>query len=96
MRKTVPFDEDFEHALISYERYSLGRKTYIVGMCTEYITKFLKDVSDKTLLVIQKDLERPLTYGDPFIDKPQWLKLKGAIKKELERRERKGMLNADK
>lgn len=94
MRKTVPFDEDFEHALISYERYSLGRKTYVVGMCVEYIMKFLKDVSDKTLWIMQEDLEHPLTYGDPFIDKPEWMKLKEAIKKELERREKKGILYA--
>lgn len=93
-RKTVPFDEDFEHALISYERYSLGRKTYVVGMCVEYIMKFLKDVSDKTLWVMQEDLEHPLTYGDPFIDKPEWMKLKEAIKKELEHRERRGMTSA--
>ena len=43
---------------------------------------------------MQEDLEHPLTYGDPFIDKPEWMKLKDAINKELERRKRKGILNA--
>ena len=86
----VEFDEDFQHALISYERYALGRRTYVVGMCTEYLTKFLKDMSDKMLSVLQTDLEHPLSWGDPLIDKPDWLQFKADLEKEIQKRKEAG------
>lgn len=86
----ITFDNDFEQALISYERYSLGRRTYITGMCTDYITKFIGQLSNNTLNVMLVDIDHADCYGDDICDKPVWMEFKCNLEKEIQRRKEDG------
>lgn len=67
---------DYEHIIISAERYALGRMTYIVELTVNYILKEIEDnkLSDSCLNVIRKDIKEARDYGMDC-DKKQWLKL---------------------
>lgn len=67
---------DYEHIIISAERYALGRMTYIVELTVNYILQEIEDnkLSDSCLNVIRKDIKEARDYGMDC-DKKQWLKL---------------------
>ena len=67
---------DYEHIVISAERYALGRMTYIVEITVNYILKEIEEdkLSDRCLSVIAEDIKSKKDYGMEC-DKKQWLKL---------------------
>lgn len=67
---------DYEHIIISAERYALGRMTYIVELTVNYILQEIEDnkLSDSCLNVIREDIKSTKNYGMDC-DKKQWLKL---------------------
>lgn len=67
---------DYEHIIISAERYALGRMTYIVELTVNYILQEIEDnkLSDSCLNIIRKDIKEARDYGMDC-DKKQWLKL---------------------
>ena len=67
---------DYEHIIISAERYALGRMTYIVELTVNYILQEIEDnkLSDSCLDVIRKDIKEAKDYGMEC-DQKQWLKL---------------------
>lgn len=67
---------DYEHIIISAERYALGRMTYIVELTVNYVLQEIEDnkLSDSCLNVIRKDIKEARDYGMDC-DKKQWLKL---------------------
>ena len=67
---------DYEHIVISAERYALGRKTYIVELTVNYILQEIEEdkLSDSCLNVIRKDIKEAKDYGMEC-DQKQWLKL---------------------
>lgn len=67
---------DYEHIVISAERYALGRMTYIVELTVNYILQEIEDdkLSDKCLGQIRLDIKEAKDYGMEC-DKKQWLKL---------------------
>lgn len=67
---------DYEHIIISAERYALGRMTYIVELTVNYILQEIEDnkLSDSCLNIIRKDIKEARDYGMDY-DKKQWLKL---------------------
>lgn len=67
---------DYEHMIISAERYALGRMTYIVELTVNYILQEIEDgkLSDRCLDVIRKDIKEAKSLGMDC-DKKQWLKL---------------------
>lgn len=72
---------DHEQIMICAERYALGRRTYIVGIVTQYIHDHLKDMSDHCKHILIEDLSNPLfnDYGDSC-DKEDWMKLLDELK----------------
>ncbi len=52
----VPIDERLEEILISAERYSLGRMTYVVPDYVNYVTPLVPHLSNKTLGILLCDL----------------------------------------
>ena len=50
---------DYEHMIISAERYALGRITYIVNLTVNYILQEIENdkLSDSCLDVIRKDIK---------------------------------------
>ena len=68
--------EDYEHIVISAERYALGRMTYIVELTVNYIMQEIEDnkLSDQCLDIMRNDIEKARNYGMQC-DKEQWMKL---------------------
>ncbi len=67
---------DYEHIIISAERYALGRMTYIVELTVKYILNEIENnkLSDKCLNVIAEDI-KDTKYLGMDCDKEQWIKL---------------------
>ncbi len=94
--KTVGVDDEFEEILISAERYSLGRMTYVVPDYVWYVTPLVPYLSDKTLDILLRDLIECSMRVDPENpglnpwgmeqDEREWKKLWKAIEDEQKRR----------
>lgn len=71
---------DFEHIVISAERYALGRMTYIVEITVNYILQLIEEdkLSDECLEIIAKDIKSARSYGMEC-DKKLWIKLLNRI-----------------
>ena len=56
---------DYEHIVISAERYALGRMTYIVETTVNYILKEIEEdkLSDRCLDVIAEDLRHTIIFS---------------------------------
>lgn len=67
---------DYEHIIVSAERYALGRMTYIVELTVNYILQEIEEdkLSDKCLYIISEDIKTAQSLGMEC-DKEQWLKL---------------------
>ena len=74
--------EDISAMLIGAERYSLGRRTYIVQWSCEFIGNNLHLLTEKDKNVMIRDIEQADYYGDEC-DEKCWKallnKLKGVI-----------------
>ena len=75
---------DYEHIIISAERYALGRMTYIVELTVNYILQEIEEnkLSKSCLDIIRKDIKNAKDYG-MFCDKKQWLKLSNKIEEVI-------------
>lgn len=75
---------DYEHMIISAERYALGRMTYIVELTVNYILEEIEndELSDKCLDVIRKDIENADSYGMDC-DRKLWIKLLNRIEEVI-------------
>lgn len=75
---------DYEHMIISAERYALGRMTYIVSLTVNYILKEIEEekLSDSCLDVIAEDIRSAGNYGMEC-DKKQWIKLLDRIEEVI-------------
>lgn len=80
---------DFELILMCALRYALGRRTYIVGVVADYITKELPNLSNACISNIIKDIDESRTnfFGDSdACDKESWTHLWAATILEREKR----------
>lgn len=75
-----------EDVIVCAVRYACGRRTYAVLEVVAAATALVPDMSDHTLRVLSKDLRGVKDYGDPNIDKPQWMRLLGKIDAEITKR----------
>lgn len=75
---------DYEHIIISAERYALGRMTYIVEITVNYILQEIEDdkLSDSCLDVIREDINSAKNLGMEC-DKKLWLKLLDRIEEVI-------------
>lgn len=75
---------DYEHIVISAERYALGRMTYITGITVDYILKDMEEnkLSDQCLDVIAEDIRSARNLGMEC-DKQLWLKLLDKIEEVI-------------
>ena len=81
--------EDFGILAISAIRYCQGRETYMPRLVRGILRSYLEDLSDKDLQIMIndcKDQELMGNYGDPWIDKPGWIRWKNALLEEKESR----------
>ena len=73
-------------------RYALGRRTYAVSDTVGYVLRVLKLLDDKTIYVMLRDIEEQEKVGNlgHECDAAEWMNLKEAIQKEIERRKNNG------
>lgn len=69
-------------------RYALGRRTYAVSDTAGYMIRILKLLDDQTIYVMLRDIEEQDKIGNlgHDCDAAEWMNLKEAIQKEIERR----------
>ena len=71
---------DHEMIMVCAERYALGRRTYIVGVVTEYLENHIDNMTDHCKDVMIKDIENPFgDYGDEC-DRVDWMRLLQKLK----------------
>ena len=90
VRSGVFIDEDFEHILISAERYAIGRQSYLPPDTIAYIRYLIPRLSVNTLYIMYSDITeeqhkyvrmcKDLPYGD------EWGKLAQDINKEYQKK----------
>lgn len=75
---------DYEHMIVSAERYALGRMTYIVEITVNYILEQIENdtLSDSCLDVIREDIKSAKNYGMEC-DKKLWIKLLDRIEEVI-------------
>ena len=75
---------DYEHMIISAERYALGRMTYIVELTVNYIMQQIEEdkLSDSCLSIIRDDIKQAKNLGMEC-DKEHWLKLFNRIEEVI-------------
>lgn len=83
---------DFGKLAICAIRYCHGRMSYMPSLVQGILRNHLKELSDKDLGVMIEDCEfqrRTDLYGDPVVDKPDWLRWENDLRNEKKRREEK-------
>ena len=79
---------DFATLCICAIRYCFGRKTYMPSLVQEIVLDNVDKISDNDLDLIIRDVEEmeEWDYGDPVIDKPNWVRFREEMKEEREKR----------
>lgn len=87
-RLKVPVDDMFCEMMNWAVRYALGRRTYAVSDTVGYVLRVLKLLDDQTIYVMLRDIEEHERIGNlgHECDAAEWMNLKEAIQKEIERR----------
>lgn len=89
----VEIDSSFCEMMNYAVRYACGRRTYAALSTANYVYNLADKLDTQTLSVMLRDIEEQekISLGDD-IDERGWIRLKGKIKKILEKR---GVSNAD-
>ena len=85
----IELNKQLESILLCAVRYAIGRRTYMVGEVTGFISPLIPQLSDNALYVIRNDITDAETYknlGDEKIDAPLWKALRLRAVNELKRR----------
>lgn len=84
---TVEIDSTFCEMMNYAVRYACGRRTYAASSTANYVCRLVDKLDTKTLSVMLRDIEEQekISLGDE-IDERCWVRLKGRIKKALEKR----------
>lgn len=88
-QRKSPISDD-EGMIINFAvRYAIGRQSYAPSAVIQYVIPRLPLLSDRTLVVLYKDMLDNMkigSLGDPKIDAPQCLKFFESIKAEMNNR----------
>jgi hypothetical protein len=85
----IPINDDFEDMLVCALRYSVGRRTYVTKVCSNYVSPLVPKLSNYCLGNINHYFKRyEKDNGDWGMDcdKQEWFKLWGNVKTELKKR----------
>jgi len=78
-------NNDFGCILTAAVRYSLGRKTYMPSLVTDFIRPLLPYLDDNTILNLQKDISECKYYGDDC-DIRTWMNFLDDVRAEIQNR----------
>ena len=89
MNQITMNEKDFATLSICAIRYCHGRQTYMPGLVQGIVREHLHELENRDLHVMLNDCEwmNEDDYGDPLIDKPEWLKWKEDLENEQARRQ---------
>lgn len=87
MLNSYPMDPhgDFGAILNCAVRYCIGRHTYMPHLVMDYITPLLPALDDRTLYVMEKDIDECKNYGADF-DAVRWAAFLHAVRQEMRKR----------
>lgn len=80
------FDSDYGIIVIAAVRYAIGRATYMPGLVKDYVIRYMTTFDNKTLSLLERDIEWYLNTFDVLCDREVWIELKNAVHEELEKR----------
>lgn len=89
----VLIDHDFNMALIGYMSYAMGKNTYIIQQCSQYIRRLLPFLPTRTLRIMKRELKNTHNMGGEWSDEPQWKNLELEILAEMNHRRWKSEKN---
>lgn len=81
--------DDFGTLCICAIRYCQGRQTYMPSLVQGIVREHFSELSDRDINVMLDDCkfqEQMNLFGDPNIDKPDWIRWRKDLEKEQERR----------
>lgn len=78
-------DNDFGCILCAAVRYSLGRRTYMPGLVTDFIRPLLPYLNDNAVHNMRKEVSEFDDYGDSC-DVRTWMNFLDDVKTEIEKR----------
>ena len=91
---------EFEMMPVCAFRYCLGRQTYVVGECVEWLMRIWDELSPQSQFIIKRDLNEEIVRDDSArennshyrplgadYDRAEWLKLRDHIKENSEHEE---------
>lgn len=89
-KPVVNLEDDFFGTVLNCAvRYAVGRQSYMPGLVINFITPLIPYLSSKTLWCFDRDLVNAKYeggYGNPKIDKPEWMKFHEVVKTERAKR----------
>lgn len=80
------YDDDFGCIINSAVRYALRRHTYMPGVVSDFVRRYLHILDNKTLSVIVDDIDRDIQMFGEFDHQDLWESLKVDIQIELQKR----------
>ncbi len=71
--------------VIAAFRYCLGRRTYIVSSCVDWLVKYWDDIDPNTRSIIVEETKKAIDNGDSgdFFDTGSWQQLLRHAKKDM-------------
>lgn len=81
--------DDFGTLCICAIRYCQGRQTYMPSLVQGIVREHFSELSDRDINVMLDDCkfqEQMNLFGDPNVDKPDWIRWRKDLEKEQERR----------
>ena len=80
-----PHDDNVGAVLECAVRYALGRKTYMVSVVTGVISPIVPDLSNKTLLLLEREIVKHERFFDST-DRKEWIPLRDNLRREIDKR----------
>lgn len=80
------YDDDFGCIINSAVRYALRRNTYMPGVVSDFVRRYLHILDNKTLSVIVDDIDREIEMFGKFDRQDLWESLKVDVHNEIIKR----------
>lgn len=97
MKKIKHWDLNGQLMATAAHRYCLGRQSYIVGACIDWVRSNLKYLERNTVRVIARDTLEAIideSAGSKIIDEPGWMRLFKELYAHMQQEDRDWVLQA--
>ena len=80
-----PHDDKVGTVLECAIKWTVGRKTYMVSVVTGVISPVVPDLSNKTLLLLEREIVKHERFFDST-DRKEWISLRDTLRQEIDKR----------